>query len=335
MATDSSSAVVPETIGQWLRRSAPLRYTVVLAFLVVFAFLSVQAPGFLTVSNFVGILVNNVTILAIVALGMTLVLSTGGIDLSVGTGIDLSSLVFISLVSAHQSLPAAIGGGLLGALAIGGFNAFLIGVLRIAPFLATLGSLFIGESVQQLATNGGQPIYLITGTLPAAFTYIGHGGLLGIPFPLCLAIALVIGYYLLTERTRFGRSLVALGANPSVAWYSGTRVRSTSAVVYILSAVTCGVAGIVLSATIKAYVPMSGNAYLLDAIGATFIGTTLHAEGRPSVIGTLLGVFLLSIVTNGLLLIGWNFYWQQVGTGGLIFFVLAVSFLGRRLRGLA
>jgi ribose transport system permease protein len=333
MPTDPSSAVVPETVVQWLRRSSSLRYTVVLAFLLVLAFLSVKAPGFLTVSNFVNILVNNVTILAMVSLGMTLVLSTGGIDLSVGTGIDLSSLVFISLVSAHQSLPVAISGGLLGAVAIGGFNAFLIGVLRIAPFLATLGSLFIGESVQQLATNGGQPVYLITGTLPTAFTYIGHGSLLGVPFPLYLAITLIVGYYLLTERTRFGRNVLALGANPSVAWYSGARVRSTSALVYVLSAVTCGVAGIVLSATIKAYVPMSGNAYLLDAIGATFIGTTLHAEGRPSVIGTLLGVFLLSIVTNGLLLIGWNFYWQQVGTGVLIFFVLAVSFLGRRLRG--
>jgi ribose transport system permease protein len=333
MPTDPSSAVVPETVVQWLRRSSSLRYTVVLAFLLVLAFLSVKAPGFLTVSNFVNILVNNVTILAMVSLGMTLVLSTGGIDLSVGTGIDLSSLVFISLVSAHQSLPVAISGGLLGAVAIGGFNAFLIGVLRIAPFLATLGSLFIGESVQQLATNGGQPVYLITGTLPTAFTYIGHGSLLGVPFPLYLAITLIVGYYLLTERTRFGRNVLALGANPSVAWYSGARVRSTSALVYVLSAVTCGVAGIVLSATIKAYVPMSGNAYLLDAIGATFIGTTLHAEGRPSVIGTLLGVFLLSIVTNGLLLIGWNFYWQQVSTGVLIFFVLAVSFLGRRLRG--
>ena len=100
----------------------------------------------------------------------------------------------------------------------------------------------------------------------------------------------------------------------------------------MLSAVTCGVAGIILSATIKAYVPLSGNASLLDAIGATFIGTTLHSEGRPSVIGTMLGVLLLSIVTNGLWLIGWNFYWQQVGTGVLIFFVLAMSFLGRRLR---
>jgi ribose transport system permease protein len=333
MNSDPSSAAVPETIVQWLRRSSSLRYTVVLAFLLVFAFLSVKAPGFLTISNFGNILLNNFTILAIVSLGMTLVLSTGGIDLSVGTGIDLSSLVFISLMSVHQSLPVAIGGGLLGAVATGGFNAFLIGALRIAPFLATLGTLFIGESVQQLATNGGQPIYLITGTLPSWFIYIGHGSLFGVPFPLWLAVALMVAYYLLTERTAFGRNTVALGANPSVAWYSGARVRRTSAIVYLLSAVTCGVAGIVLSATIKAYVPLSGNAYLLDAIGATFIGTTLHPEGRPSVIGTMLGVLLLSIVTNGLLLIGWNFYWQQVGTGVLIFFVLAMSFIGRRLRG--
>jgi ribose transport system permease protein len=333
MTTDTSSAPASETVAQWVRRSSALRYTVVLAFLLVFAFLSVKAPGFLTVSNFVNILVNNFTILAIVSLAMTLVLLTGGIDLSVGTAIDLASLLFISLISAHQSFLVAIAGGLLGALATGGFNAFLIGGLRIAPFLATLGTLFIGESVQQLATNGGQPIYLITGTLAPAFIYVGHGVFFGIPFPLCLAIGLTAIFYLLTERTSFGRNAVALGANPNVAWYSGARVRSTSGLVYGLSAVTCGVAGIILSATIKAYVPLSGNAYILDAIGATFIGTTLHSEGRPGVLGTTLGVLLLSIVTNGLLLIGWNFYWQQVGTGVLIFFVLAMSFLGRRLRG--
>ena len=333
MSSEPSSAAVPETIIQWLRRSSSLRYTVVLAFLLVFVFLSVKAPGFLTISNFVNILVNNFTILAMVSLGMTLVLSTGGIDLSVGTGIDLTSLLFISLVSAHQNFGVALGGGLIAAVATGGFNAFLIEVLRITPFLATLGTLFIGESVQQLATNGGQPIYLITGTLPSSFIFIGHGSWLGVPFSLWLALVLVIFFYLLIERTSFGRNAIALGANPSVAWYSGARVRRTSAFVYILSAVTCGIAGIVLSATIKAYVPLSGNAYLLDAIGATFIGTTLHREGRPSVVGTMLGVLLLSIVTNGLLLIGWNFYWQQVGTGALIFFVLAISFLGRRLRG--
>jgi len=264
---------------------------------------------------------------------MTLVISTGGIDLSVGSAIDIGSPVFISLVSSHHTLPVAVFGGLLGALLAGGFNAFLISVLRITPFLATLGTLFIGESVQQLATNGGQPIYLITGDLPRGFMEIGRGSFWGVPIPLCIVAVGIVGFFLLVQRTRFGRHVGAIGAQSGVAWYSGIQVRRTTGLVYLLSALVCGVTGIILSSTVKAYVPLSGNAYLLDSIGATFIGTTLHAEGRPSVIGTVLGVLLLSIVTNGLLLIGWNFYWQQVGTGVLIFLVLAVSFLGRRVRG--
>jgi ribose transport system permease protein len=102
--------------------------------------------------------------------------------------------------------------------------------------------------------------------------------------------------------------------------------------VYVACALLAGIAGILLSATVKSYVPMSGNAFLLDAIGATFIGTTLTPERRPTVIGSVVGVLLLAIVKNGLLLVGWNFYWQQVGIGALVFLVLAASF-GLRRRG--
>jgi ribose transport system permease protein len=185
------------------------------------------------------------------------------------------------------------------------------------------------KAFQQLATNGGQPIYLITGNLPDGFTFIGRGDLIGIPFPIYIVAVSIVGFFLLAHHTQFGRQVVALGARAGVAWYSGVRIRRISALVYILSAIICGVAEIILSSTVKVYVPLSGNAYLLDAIGATFIGTTLHPLSRPSVAGTALGVLLLSIVTNGLLLIGWNFYWQQVARGILIFAVLAVSFRGR------
>jgi ribose transport system permease protein len=292
----------------------------------------VQAPGFFTPSNLLNILVNNFALLALVSLGMTLVISTGGIDLSVGTSIDIGSLVFISLISFHHPTLVALLGGVLGAFAVGTFNAFLIAILGITPFLATLGTLFIGESVQQLATNGGQPIYLITGNLPAGFTFIGRGTLIGIPFPFFVVAVSTSAFFLLIHATRFGRQVVAFGAKAGVAWYSGVRIRHLSAWVYILSAIVSGLAGIVLSSTVKAYVPLAGNAYLLDAIGATFIGTTLHPLSRPSVVGTILGVLLLAIITNGLLLIGWNFYWQQVARGLLIFAVLAVSFLGRRFQ---
>jgi ribose transport system permease protein len=314
------------------RRLSLLRYTVVFAFLGVFIFFSAAAPGFLTPSNLLSLLVNNFGILAIVSLGMTFVISSGGIDLSVGTAIDIASLVFVSLVSLKWDLRFAIVGGCLGAAAVGVFNAFLIAGLRITPFLATLGTLFIGQSVQQLACNGGQPIYLVTGAIPGDFTFIGRGLLYGVPFPLIVDAFGAAICLLLLQRSPHGRQVFALGAQPGVVWYSGVPVKRISALVYLLCALSGGVAGIILSSTVKAYVPLSGNAYLLDSIGATFIGTTLHAERRPSIQGTLLGVLLLSIVTNGLLLIGWNFYWQQVGTGVLIFLVLAISFAGKRLR---
>jgi ribose transport system permease protein len=332
MLTEPQSPVASVSARRRVRLSSLLRYAIVLALVAVFAFLAVDAPGFLTPSNLLNILVNNFALLALVSLGMTLVISTGGIDLSVGTSIDMGSLVFICLISSHHSLWIALLGGALGALAVGTFNAFLIAVLGITPFLATLGTLFIGESVQQLATNGGQPIYLITGNLPTGFTFIGRGTLIGIPFPFYVVAASIGAFFLLIHATRFGRQVVAFGAKAGVAWYSGVRIRHLSAWVYILSAIVCGLAGIVLSSTVKAYVPLSGNAYLLDAIGATFIGTTIHPLSRPSVVGTILGVLFLAIITNGLLLVGWNFYWQQVARGLLIFAVLAVSFLGRRFQ---
>jgi ribose transport system permease protein len=302
-----------------------LRNSLLVDFILVFAALGIAAPGFLTWNNLVSVILNEFTLAAIISLGMTLVISAGGIDLSVGSAADIASLLFIGLVAAHQPFWLAVIAGLGGALLVGGLNASLIAGIRISPLLATLSTLFISTSVQQLASNGGQPIYLISGTLPEAFSFLGRGQVFGVPVQIYIVVALAIVFFVILHKSNFGRYVFALGAQPGVAWYSGIRVSSTSALVYILSAAVCGIAGILLSVTVKAYVPQSGNAYLLWTIGAAFIGTTLHPEGRPSVAGTLLGVLLLSIVRNGLLLIGWNFYWQQAATGILIFLVLAFS----------
>jgi ribose transport system permease protein len=225
MLTELPSSAAPDSSTLRALVFSSLRYAVVLALVAVFAFLAVQAPGFLNPTNLLNILVQNFALLALVSLGMTLVISTGGIDLSVGTSIDMGSLVFISLISSHYPLLVALVGGALGALAVGALNAFLIAVLGITPFLATLGTLFIGESVQQLATNGGQPIYLITGSLPPGFTFIGRGVLTGIPFPFYVVTASIGAFFLLIHATRFGRQIVAFGAKAGVAWYSGVRIR--------------------------------------------------------------------------------------------------------------
>lgn len=180
--------------------------------------------------------------------------------------------------------------------------------------------------MQQIATGGGNPIYLVGAKFAPVFNGIARTEVLGVPLPVIVLILAIVFVYLLLQRSVFGRYVSAMGARPGVAWYSGIRVPFHLSLVYVLSAFLCGIAGILLSATVKSYVPLSGNAFLLDAIGATFIGTTISAERRPSVQGTILGVLLLAVLKNGLLLSGANFYWQQVGIGVVVFLVLALSF---------
>jgi len=310
-----------------------LRFGLPAMLALVLAVFSALAPGFLTVANVTGVLVNSVALNAIVALAMTLAVASGGTDLSVGTAVDLGGLAFIAAVSAGQPVALAVFCGLLAGFGTGLFNALLIARLGITPFLATLGTLFIGHSLQQLATDGGNPVYVPAGRITPALAFIGHGSCLGVPLALWLVLLLGTGIGLLLGRTRFGREVLAVGVQAPVALYSGLPVRRILALTYGASATIAALAGILLSAHVNAYVPYAGNAYLLDSIGAAFIGTALSRTGRANVPGTLLGVALFSFTTNGLLLIGWNFYWQQVGTGVLILLTLILAFAGRERAG--
>lgn len=295
--------------------------------LIILVFFALQAPGFLSWGNLSSLILNNFLLLAIVAVGMTWAVAAGGIDLSVGTAVDFASLAFVVALNGGHGLVVAVVVALLAGAAAGMFNALLIAGLRISPFLATLGTLFIGTSVQQLLSDGGQPIYIAQGVLPGITGLV----ILGVPLPVWLVALLASGYGLVLARGRLGREILALGTQPQLAYYSGLSTRRIAVQVFIGSALACAVAGIVLSSTVNAYVPMSGNAYLISAIGAVFMGTTLSRQGRPNIVGTLLGVLFINVIANGLLLIGWNFYWQQVATGALIFLVLAFSFASRHL----
>ncbi len=292
-----------------------------LVFALIVLVFAVQAPGFLSSGNLKSLVLNNFVLLAIVAIGMTYAVAAGGIDLSVGTALDFASFSFVVLLNGGHGWAFAATGALAAALLVGVVNAGLIAGLRISPFLATLGTLFIGTSAQQLLSDGGQPIYIVQGLKPE---------LSGLT-PLLIVLGLALFYGLALARGRLGRELLAQGTQPLLAYYSGLSVRRIVSVVALATALACGVAGVLLSSTVSAYVPLSGNAFLLNAIGAVFIGTTLSRQGRANIPGTLLGVLFINVIANGLLLIGWNFYWQQVATGVLIFGVLTFSFASRRL----
>ncbi|AAY37908.1 MULTISPECIES: ABC transporter permease [Pseudomonas] len=295
--------------------------------LIILLFFAINAPGFLSWGNLSSLVLNNFVLLAIVAIGMNWAVAAGGIDLSVGTALDFASLGFVVTLNGGHGLGAAVAVAMLAGGIAGAFNAMLIAGLRISPFLATLGTLFIGTSVQQLLSDGGQPIYIAQGALPGISAVL----ILGVPLPLLVVGVLAALYGLILARGRLGREILALGTQPQLAYYSGLPTRRIAMQVFFASALACAVAGILLSSTVNAYVPMSGNAYLINAIGAVFIGTTLSRQGRPNIPGTLLGVLFINVIANGLLLIGWNFYWQQVATGALIFLVLAFSFTSRHL----
>ncbi|MDL2403334.1 ABC transporter permease [Rhizobium mayense] len=302
------------------------RYGLILALVAVFATFSIATPTFLTLANLQSVLVNNFTLLAIVSIAMTFAVSSGGIDLSVGTAVDFASFAFVALVLAGQPVALATAAGLGAGALVGAFNALLISGIGVSPFLATLGTLFIGRSIQQLLTNGGNPVYLPPTGVPASFRYLGHGTVAGFPVPLAVSIVIISAATIAFARTRFGRIVLSIGVQPSVVRYSAIASRTHVAVTFILVGLIAAIAGLILTATVTVYIPSSGNAFLLNAIGATFIGTTLSPLGRPNVAGTVLGVLLLSIIANGLLLTDLNFYWQQVGTGTVIFAVLTLSF---------
>ncbi|MEX5626786.1 ABC transporter permease [Pseudomonas marginalis] len=300
---------------------AVLPLTLPLVFTLIVVVFALQAPGFLSAGNLQSLVLNNFVLLAIVAIGMTYAVAAGGIDLSVGTALDFASFSFVVLLNGGHGWAVAATGALAAALLVGLVNAGLIAGLRISPFLATLGTLFIGTSAQQLLSDGGQPIYISQGLKPE---------LTGLT-PLLVVVGLALFYGLALARGRLGRELLAQGTQPLLAYYSGLSVRRIVTVVALATALACGVAGVLLSSTVSAYVPLSGNAFLLNAIGAVFIGATLSRQGRANVPGTLLGVLFINVIANGLLLIGWNFYWQQVATGVLIFIVLSFSFVSRRM----
>jgi ribose transport system permease protein len=304
------------------------RYAVWMAFLLVIIFFSVFAERFATTTNALNILSQGV-ILTFLALALTLVITAGGIDLSVGVSFDFAALAAVSLLVADVPWPLAIGAGLAFGTMVGVVNAGVIVKVGISPFLATLAMLFIGESVQRIYTTGGEPIYVAV--MEPAYRYIGSGKVAeGVPFSLLLAVALAIVMFILIERSVHGRRWRALGAQLEAARTAGIRVQRYAAASYVIAALICSSAGIILSASLSSYVPVSGVAYLLDAIGATFIGTAIDEEGRPNVLGTILGVLFLGVLANGLNFLDVSFYWQPVAKGVLIFGALALGTLNRR-----
>ncbi|HTN63270.1 MAG TPA: ABC transporter permease [Devosia sp.] len=297
-------------------------FWVIIAIIAACVFLSLATDSFLTSKNIFNI-TRNVTFTAIIALGMTMVIIIGGIDLSVGSVLCLASMVLAITMHAGYGLEVGILAAVLTSLAVGAFNGVLIAYLGFPPFVVTLGMLSIARSLAMVASNN--TVVFEFGPDQARLLDLGGGAwLFGIANPVLymIALALIVGFIL--RWTSFGRHLYAIGGNEKAATLTGVPVKPIKVAVYMLSALSAGIAGIIQTGWLGAVTTNIGNGMELQVIAATVIGGADLMGGVGTALGALVGAALIEVIRNSLGLLGINAFWQGAFIGGCI--IIAVAF---------
>ncbi|HHT9119545.1 MAG TPA: ABC transporter permease [Candidatus Hypogeohydataceae bacterium YC41] len=312
-----------------------LDYVIVIALVVMSIYYAIDARGFATLANFTNILNQN-SVYIILAVGMTLVILTGGIDLSVGSILALSAVVCADVAKRMEvvvgSGPAAWGIipiAWLVALAIGSalgaFNGVMIITFRIPPFIATLAMMTMARGAANIYCDA-RPI----GNLPDEFKLIGTGSLGTIPIPVFIMAILSATIFVIARYTVFGRYVYAVGGNEEAARLSGINVKEVKFWVYVVSGMFSGICGIILASRLGSGDPKLGFMYELIAIAAVVLGGTSLMGGRGSVIGTVFGALFIGVLENGLLLKGVPTFYQWVVKGLVILVAVIVDQLKKR-----
>lgn len=294
--------------------------SIVIVFLVIAGFFAATTPYFMSWLNWLNIFRQS-SINGILAIGVTFVILTKGIDLSVGSVMALAGMVAAHLVT--DSNPYWVGFAILTGIVVGSalglVNGVLVSLIRVPPFVATLGMLSVARGLTLIVSNG-QP----TANLSQEFRWIGTGYLAGIPAPIVILIAVFLIGWVVLNYTTFGRYVYAVGGNEKAARTSGIATRSICAATYVISGLLAGLAGLVLTARTTAALPQAGIGYELDAIAAVVIGGTSLSGGRGSLVGTLFGALIIGTINNGMDLMGVSSYYQQV-LKGLIIIVAVIA----------
>lgn len=293
-------------------REALRRYGLVVSFLLLCLALTLLSDRFLTASNLLNVL-RQATINGIIAVGMTYVILTAGIDLSVGSVLALATVVAADLMQKGLPVPLGVLAGLGVGTLLGAVNGLLIARTGIPPFVVTLGMMTVARGLALTYTQG-RPI---TG-LPASFTFLGAGFLGPIPMPIVIfALVFGVGYFVLA-RTVFGEWVYALGDNPVAARLTGLPTRRVTALVYVISGFLAALAGLILVARLNSAQPTAGLGFEFDAIAAVVVGGTSFAGGEGGLFGTLLGVLIIQVLNNGLNLLNVSPLWEGVVKGVVI-----------------
>jgi erythritol transport system permease protein len=309
-----------------------------LALALIIVIFSVLSSNYLTVEN-VLIMCSHVAVYALLSLGMLLVVLTGGIDLSVGSTLGFTAVIAGFLlrgvplhvfgVTLYPSVPVAVLIAIVFGALIGFINGILVARFHVAPFVATLGMMYVVRGVALLMTNGltVNDMSGKEGLGNQGFEWLGFNRLLGIPIGVLIMIVGAIILSLLLNRTTFGRWLYATGGNQRAAQLSGVPVTKVNVWVYVISGLCSSMAGLILASTLTSASPNAGNTYELTAIAGVVIGGAALSGGRGNVRGTVLGAFVIGFLSDGLVIVGVSEYWQTVFIGAVIIVAVLLNSL--------
>ncbi|MBX2886339.1 MAG: ABC transporter permease [Granulosicoccus sp.] len=341
MSEVTSQSPSSQRSSNWILRLLELRTYV--ALILVFLYFSIMAPNFLSLDNAV-LISKHVAINAFLAIGMTFVIITGGIDLSVGSVVGLCGMVtgFLLLNGIDFGLGWSIQFNTfeivfmvcLVGIFVGWINGVLVTRLNVAPFIATLGTLYIARGAALLLSEGrtfpnlnGNPDY---GS--HTFPIIGTGTFLGLPVMIWLLVVVTLIAIYISRRTPLGRHIYATGGNERGAALSGVRVTRTKMFVYMFSGLMAAIVGIIIASQLKASHPATGEFFELNAIAAAVLGGTSMAGGRGRIWGTIVGAFVIGILADGLIMMGVSSFWQMVIKGLVIVAAVVIDQFQNRMQ---
>lgn len=296
--------------------------TTVIALIILMAVITIINSNFLTANNLLNLLLQ-VTSNALIAFGMTFVILTGGIDLSVESILALSSALTAGLLGSGMPVTLAILISLILGCILGMMNGLLISYGKLAPFIVTLATMTIFRGATLVYTNGNPITKGLSDTF--LFQFLGQGYIVGIPFPVIIMFIVFIVLYVLLHKTAFGKSVYAIGGNEKAAYISGVKLNKVKIIIYSISGIMASISGLIITSRLSSAQPTAGASYEMDAIAAVVLGGTSLSGGKGRILGTLIGALIIGVLNNGLNIIGVSAFWQQVVKGVVILIAVLID----------
>jgi ribose/xylose/arabinose/galactoside ABC-type transport system permease subunit len=312
----------PTSVNKNQRIEFLRKYGTVLGAMLIFTIFAVVSKNFFTLNNQL-MLLRQMSMLTIIALGFTFVMGAGGFDMSIGNTAGLINIIFAMVLISTKNFWLALAAAIACGALVGLVNGTIVAYIGLPDFIATfaIGSIVYG--LKMLITRGN-PIFF-PADIPKIASFIGQGYVGRIPFPVILMLFFVALVIFVLTKTTLGRRIYAIGGNPVASLYAGINVKRYRLITFVISGVSVAIAAVILTSRLGSAQPLAGEEFLLDAIAVCFLSTTMFGDGEPTGSGTFVGAFIISMMNNGLTMLNVPYYFQYITKGVVVIFAVVIS----------